>query len=159
MLHVNLAATVRDGADGLLDLGMDPVRASSQPLVPQGHSPPSGRTASDLGVPLRLLGDRQRPLLGAEGASGPIAPIRGLVETPGIGPPSFAPGVPRMPWSGPRFWVESWVGRRTSTQPAIPAELSLETAADLGKHANACHWKPAGGRRQQSVERTLEVYR
>ena len=82
MLHVTLAATVRDGADGLLDLGMDPVRASSQPLVPQGHSPPSGRTASDLGVPLRLLGDRQRPLLGADGASGPIAPIRGLVEAP-----------------------------------------------------------------------------
>jgi hypothetical protein len=43
---------------------------------------PASRTASDLGgMPLGLLGDREGPLLGAEGASGPVAAVRGFVDT------------------------------------------------------------------------------
>lgn len=43
---------------------------------------PTRCTASHFGrVPLRLLSDLKRPLLRTEGASGPVPPIRSLIDT------------------------------------------------------------------------------
>ena len=52
-----------------------------RPRCAGGRIQPARRAASDLGgVPLCLLSDRERLLLRAEGASRPVASVRGFVE-------------------------------------------------------------------------------
>lgn len=76
---------VRVGVLGVsLDLVVPEKRGRVPPDRPRragGRIQPAGRATSDLGgVPLCLVGDRERLLLRAEGASRPVAAVRGLVD-------------------------------------------------------------------------------
>src|SRR5690242_5891559 len=93
-----------------------------------GRIQPAPCAASDFGgVPLCLLGDRERLLLRAEGASGPVASVRGFVEA-AVADPLLALPASRICQGQPHAAGRN-LGRTTGLHPTL--QTSITHARDI----------------------------
>ena len=84
---------------------------------------PASRTTSHLGrVPLRLFGDRERALLRAEGASGPVTAVRGFIDA-AVADPLLALPAFRICHGQPHVAGRN-LGRATDLYPTPPTSIT-----------------------------------